>query len=107
MTSFYGRIHVGRLTAKNGGFRPGQFIMMSAFLLLNLFIGVITASMEDAKEEMYRRKKENARLALSLRLRGKVRKTPSWARSWANFNHLQLCSLRNARANRHLVGRPS
>jgi hypothetical protein len=66
--------------------------MMSAFLLLNLFIGVITASMEDAKEEMYRRKKENARLALSLRLRGKVRKTTSWARSWANFSLLQLYS---------------
>jgi hypothetical protein len=37
----------------------------------------------------------------------KVRKTPSWPRSWANFSPLQLCSHRNAWANLHLLGQPN
>ena len=37
---------------------------------------------------------------------GKVRKTPSWPRSWANFSLLQLYFHRNAWANLHLLGRP-
>ena len=36
----------------------------------------------------------------------KVRKTPSWPRSWANSSLFPLCSHRNAWANRHLLGRP-
>lgn len=42
--------------------------------MLNLFIGVITSSMAEAKDEMYRRKKENARLALAQRMRGKTKR---------------------------------
>jgi hypothetical protein len=34
----------------------------------------------------------------------KVRKTPSWPRSWANFSLLALYSPRNAWANLHLLG---
>jgi hypothetical protein len=34
----------------------------------------------------------------------KVRKTPSWPRSWANFSLLSLYSHRNAWANLHLLG---
>jgi hypothetical protein len=34
----------------------------------------------------------------------KVRKTPSWPRSWANFSLLSLYSHRNAWANLHLSG---
>jgi NADPH oxidase len=34
----------------------------------------------------------------------KVRKTPSWPRSWANFSLLWLCSYWNAWANLHLLG---
>ena len=33
-----------------------------------------------------------------------VRKTPSWPRSWANFNPLSLYSHRNAWASLHLLG---
>jgi hypothetical protein len=36
-----------------------------------------------------------------------VRKAPSWSRSWANFNHLQLYSHRNAWANLHVLGQPN
>jgi hypothetical protein len=36
----------------------------------------------------------------------KVRKTPSWPRSWANFSLSQLCSHSNAWANLHLLGHP-
>ena len=34
----------------------------------------------------------------------KVRKTPIWPRSWANFSLLYLCSHRNAWANLRLLG---
>ena len=37
---------------------------------------------------------------------GKVRKTPSWPRSWANFSLLSLYSHRNAWTNLHLLGQP-
>jgi DnaJ family protein C protein 13 len=37
----------------------------------------------------------------------KVRKTPSWPRSWANFNLLQLYSHRNTWANLQLLGQPN
>jgi hypothetical protein len=37
----------------------------------------------------------------------KVRKAPSWPRSWANFNLLQLYYHRNAWANFHLLGQPN
>ena len=37
----------------------------------------------------------------------KVRKMPSWPRSWANFSLLQLYSHRNAWANLHLLGQPN
>jgi hypothetical protein len=36
----------------------------------------------------------------------KVRKAPSWPRSWANFSLLQLYSHRGAWANLHLLGQP-
>jgi hypothetical protein len=36
----------------------------------------------------------------------KVRKAPSWPRSWANFSPLQLYSHRNAWANLHILGQP-
>jgi hypothetical protein len=37
----------------------------------------------------------------------KVRKTPSWPRSWANFRLLWLYSYRNAWVNLHLLGQPN
>ena len=37
----------------------------------------------------------------------KVRKTPSWSRSWVNFSLLWLCSHRNSRANWQLLGQPN
>jgi hypothetical protein len=37
----------------------------------------------------------------------KVRNTPSWPRSWANFSLLWLHSHRNAWANWHLLGQPN
>ena len=37
----------------------------------------------------------------------KVRKTPSWPRSWANFSPLSLYSNRNAWANVHCLGQPN
>ena len=39
--------------------------------MLNLFIGVITNSMAEAKDEMYARKKEQARMAVEQRLKAK------------------------------------
>jgi hypothetical protein len=36
----------------------------------------------------------------------KVRKMPSWPRSWANFSPLQLYPHRNVWANLHLLGQP-
>ena len=36
----------------------------------------------------------------------RVRKTPSWPRSWASFSLLSLCSHRNAWANLHLLRQP-
>ena len=53
-----------------------SFVLMSAFLLLNLFIGVITTAMHEAAEDLHREKKEAARLAIATRLRAKAeRKT--------------------------------
>jgi hypothetical protein len=40
-------------------------------------------------------------------LHGKVRQTPGWPRSWANFSLLLLCFHRNVWANLHLLGRPN
>jgi hypothetical protein len=37
----------------------------------------------------------------------KVRKTPSWPRSWANFNFLSLYPRTNAWANLHRLGQPN
>jgi hypothetical protein len=37
----------------------------------------------------------------------KVRKTPSWPRSWANFSLLELYSHWNAPNNMHLLGQPN
>jgi hypothetical protein len=37
----------------------------------------------------------------------KVRKMPSWPRSWANFSLLSLYSHRNAWASLHLLGQPN
>ena len=37
----------------------------------------------------------------------KVRETPSWPRSWANFSLLQLYFRRNAWANLDLLGHPN
>jgi hypothetical protein len=48
------------------------FVLMSAFLLLNLFIGVITTAMHEAAEDLHREKKEAARLAIATRLRAKA-----------------------------------
>ena len=36
----------------------------------------------------------------------RVRKPPSWPRSWANFSLLSLYSHRNAWVNLHLLGQP-
>jgi hypothetical protein len=44
---------------------------------------------------------------VALRTTPQVRKTPSWARSWANFSRLQLCSHRNAWDNFRLLGQPN
>ena len=40
------------------------------------------------------------------RYRRQVRKTPSWPRNWADCSLLQLCSHRNAWANRCSLGQP-
>ena len=37
----------------------------------------------------------------------RVRRTPSWPRSWANFSLLQLYSNTNAWDNLHRLGRPN
>jgi hypothetical protein len=37
----------------------------------------------------------------------KVRRTPSWPRSWANFSLFCLYSHRNVWANSHLLGQPN
>ena len=48
------------------------FVLMSSFLLLNLFIGVITTAMHEAADDLHREKKEAARLAIATRLRAKA-----------------------------------
>lgn len=45
---------------------------MTSFLLLNLFIGVITDSMGQASAELHKEKKDAARLAIATRLRAKT-----------------------------------
>lgn len=49
-----------------------SFVLMSAFLMLNLFIGVITNSMHEAAEGLHKEKKDAARLAIATRLRAKA-----------------------------------
>jgi hypothetical protein len=44
---------------------------------------------------------------LDWRSGAKVRQTPSWPRSWANFSLLWLYSRRNAWANLHFLGQPN
>ena len=83
MGLLYGR--AGRLTAKNGGFRPGQWL-------------------EEKDKLIGGRDKLQATNADIVSLQ--VRKAPSWPRSWANFSPSQLCSHRNAWANLHLLGQP-
>jgi hypothetical protein len=45
-------------------------------------------------------------LAAGADLETKVRKTPSWPRSWASVSLLSLYPHRNARANLHILGQP-
>ena len=51
-------------------------------------------------------KTQEDRIAAAAAEAEKVRKTPSWPRSWTNCSPLQLCSHRNAWANLHLLGQP-
>eukprot|EP01052_Picozoa_sp_SAG31_P007165 SAG31_NODE_338_length_17490_cov_7.707032_8_plen_121_part_00 len=51
------------------------FVTISSFLMLNLFIGVVTTSMASAKDEMYARKKEQAKIAVEQRLKAKKNRT--------------------------------
>ena len=48
------------------------YILLTSFLLLNLFIGVITDSMGQASAELHKEKKDAARLAIATRLRAKM-----------------------------------
>ena len=48
-----------------------SYVLVSAFLLLNLFIGVITNSVSETQAELYAEKKDAARLAMATRLRAK------------------------------------
>jgi hypothetical protein len=55
-------------------------VLFSAFLLLNLFIGVITTAMNEAQSELHDEKKDAARLAKARqtrRVQGKVA-NPVW-----------------------------
>jgi hypothetical protein len=61
----YGR--AGRFTAKNGGFRPGQ---------------------DGAYKELPMREAALYSMRHALLVLSKVRETPSWPRSWANFSLL-------------------
>ena len=45
-----------------------------AFLVLNLFIGIVTTEMADAKEEAAQRRKVESKLALATRLRMRSKK---------------------------------
>ena len=47
------------------------FVLFSAFLLLNLFIGVITTAMNETQAELHAEKKDAARLAMATRLKAK------------------------------------
>lgn len=46
-------------------------MLFSAFLLLNLFIGVITTAMNEAQSELHDEKKDAARLAMATRLKAR------------------------------------
>ena len=47
-------------------------MLTSSFLLLNLFIGVITTAMHEAADDLHKEKKDAARLAIATRLRAKA-----------------------------------
>ena len=66
-----------------------SFVMMSSFLMLNLFIGVITNSMHEAAEGLHKEKKDAARLAIATRLRAtaEARGGGSGASASANLKH--------------------
>ena len=75
MAVLYGR--AGCLTCKNGDFRPGQWLGKK-----DLYSQGADPSRQTAeiRKEFY----ELERLAKA----AKVRETPSWPRSWANFSLL-------------------
>jgi hypothetical protein len=50
------------------------FVLTSSFLLLNLFIGVITTAMHEAADDLHKEKKDAARLAIATRLRAKAQR---------------------------------
>ena len=54
-----------------------SFVLFSSFLLLNLFIGVITSAMSEASAELHKEKKEAARLAIATRLKAKADRAAS------------------------------
>jgi hypothetical protein len=65
-----------------------SFVMMSSFLMLNLFIGVITNAMHEAAEGLHKEKKDAARLAIATRLRAKAEaKAGGGASSSTNLIH--------------------
>ena len=81
MVVLYGR--AGRLTSKNGTFRPGQ------------------------SGGAFRRDSIAGDASPRRGSIAQVRKTPSWPRSWANFSILSLYSHVSAWANLHILGQPN
>ena len=88
MALLYGR--AGRLTAKNGGFRPGQYhceceagaYFGSGFSCLPVRECLANYTYEQAPPTSLA-----DRVCVPL-ARCKVRTTPNWPRSWANFSLL-------------------
>ncbi len=64
-----------------------SFVLLSSFLMLNLFIGVITNAMHEAAEGLHKEKKEAARLAIATRLRAKAEAKAAGARGDTNQEH--------------------
>eukprot|EP01050_Picozoa_sp_SAG11_P019021 SAG11_NODE_2966_length_2806_cov_2.326334_6_plen_133_part_00 len=53
------------------------YIAFCAFLILNLFIGIITTEMQEAKNEATKKRKVQNKLALATRLRSRQAEKPS------------------------------
>jgi hypothetical protein len=65
----------------------------------------VLVDLKHADRLVYADRRQEALLAFDKAI--KVRKTPSWPRSWANFSLLQLYSRRDSWANLHRLGQPN